>query len=251
MHVQRLRKSLRVMQSFVTKLSWLKTLADLVRVSVVEWHSVFQGASKSIDPKSTPFSQAQNFAPAAFPTWWLTHFPVSMSCRTDLKADMFHLLEEQIRIDRTNALGGASSFSKTLEMIGLLVNEVTQSHAVALSWLMSSVDDVSRKAGNDLLAYADRLADGPCFSLPGLPERMEFRRWTQSNICRMNYLRSDFHKTAQFARLLIASGNGVDHSDSLVSIVGHVYLGIAQSKLGKHVTAAATFQKALDILGKW
>ena len=272
--VIKLRKSLNLLQQYSTKLAWLRTIEDLVRVSALEWKETCLRAEKIVGDPKMSFTYAQSLAPAVFPTWWLSHFPVSLSSRVDLKAEIFCNLEEQIRIDRTNALGGASSFLRTVNMIGSLVNELTESHLIALgmsesynvlislmafcnihgSRLISSVDESSQKAGNDLLMYALMLADGPCLNIPGLSERLEYRRWTQSNLCRMYYLRSNFEKTAQCARFLISpessSGDNESTGPDLQSTFGRMYLGAAQSKLGKHVTAVATFQQAIDSLAK-
>ena len=265
-----LRKSLNLMQQYAAKLAWLRTIEDLVKVSAVEWHKTCQRASSIVSDQTLTFSFAQTLAPAVFPTWWLSHFPVSLSCRVDLHSETFLSLERQIRIDRTNSLGGASSFAKSLNMIEELVNELTESHSVALGMsesynvlvslmafcnihgakLITSIDKASQKAGSDLLLFSLRLADGPFLSLPGLSERAEYLRWTQSNICRMYYLLSNFEKVIQYARLLMSTPR-LTKSDSLIFVIGNMYLAAAQSKLGRHVTAATTLQTALGVLEIW
>lgn len=73
------------------------------------------------------------------------------------------------------------------------------------SILASSSDEKSQKAGLDLFKYAEALGDGPTFSLPGMVEKMEYKQWTHSNLCRLYYQRGEYAKAADHAREMMST----------------------------------------------
>ena len=266
----KLNRVLSILEGWGAGFAWRRTMEDLVRIASRDWGLIMAVAAKQVGPRMA-FTRSQALAPAILPNWWIGHFPVRYSSRVNLKSEVFQELEEQLRKDKIHSLGGVRDFSASMRIISRLVGEVSQVHVVSLglttaydtlvslmvfcnihgSNLAASGDERSQKAGLDLLKYAEALSDGPTLSLPGMVEKMQYKLWTHSNLSRLYYMRGDFTRAADHARVMMAIKVGEPAREELMNVFGHMYLGLIQSKMGRHTTAAATLEKTLENLSAW
>ena len=278
--VKALDKAMRMMQQWVARYSWKLTIDCLTKIAAEDWRTICAHTA-AVHGRKHAFSKAQILAPAVLPSWQLSHFPLTITNRVDLKSKPLLELENQIRRDRINTLGGVGDFHESLNMLASLVDELTGVRVQALglsesySLLISLVlfcnihgtDMVSernfmvpkqdaslekfRMFGVELLKYAQRLCDGPDFAVSGLTEKLEYQQFTLNNLTRVHFMLGEYEKAAEYSRIIETIKSGDRSRDDLVSIISQLHVALAQSKLGKHNTAISTLRKTSDRLVVW
>jgi hypothetical protein len=277
----RVKKAMSMMQQWVARYSWKIAIDCLTNIAAEEWRTICAHMAE-VHGRKYAFSKAQILAPAVLPSWYLSHFPLNITHRVDLKTDPLLGLENQIRRDRINTLGGIGDFQETLNKLASLVDELTGAARVqaldmsaSYNLLVSLIvfcnihgtDMVSernfmvpkqeaslekfRMVGIELLRYAQRLCDGPDFAVSGLTEKLEYQQWTLNNLTRVHFMLGDYEKAAECSRMIETIKTGDQRRDNLVAIISLLHVALVQSKLGKHNTAISTLQKTSDRLVTW
>ena len=277
----RVKKAMSMMQQWVARYSWKIAIDCLTNVAAEEWRTICAHTA-AVHGRKYAFSKAQILAPAVLPSWYLSHFPLNITHRVDLKTDPLLGLENQIRRDRINTLGGIGDFQETLKKLASLVDELAGAARVqaldmsaSYNLLVSLIvfcnihgtDMVSernfmvpkqdaslekfRMVGIELLRYAQRLCDGPDFAVSGLAEKLEYQQWTLNNLTRVHFMLGDYEKAAECSRMIETIKTGDQRRDNLVAIISLLHVALVQSKLGKHNTAISTLQRTSDRLVTW
>ena len=277
-HLKNLRKAMGMMQQWSARFAWKRTMDALTGVAAAEWRTICLHTSKLYGRKEA-FSRAQILAPAILPSWWLSHFPLELSKRVDLKQHPLIALQNQIRDDRIQILGANGDFTKSLNILSSLVVQLTggakrialdltSSYDMLVSLIVfcniKGLDMVSQidftaarqdpsveklqSMGFEMLKYAERLCDGPNFVLRGLTEKLEYKQWTVNNLCHVYWANGDYDKAIEYARKTSETKTDDLSRNELISIISSINLALVQSKIGKHNTAIGILHKASDQL---
>jgi tetratricopeptide (TPR) repeat protein len=279
--LKKVKRSMIMMQQWAAQFSWKRTVDYLTKVAAKDWPTICAHTAASHGRKEA-FTRAQILAPAVLPSWWLSHFPFALTKRVNLKREALAELDQQIRRDRINTLGGIGDFQDALNLLSSLADDLTGKARVTALNMSDSYDllvsliafcnvrgtdmvsernftvstqdsslEKCRSFGIDMLKYAERLCDGPPLGLPGLTEKLAYKQWTYSNLCRVHCMLGDYSKAAEYGRMIETTRTGDTGRDDLVSIVSRIHIALVQSKLGKHNTSISMLQKASDRLVNW
>jgi actin-related protein len=260
-----LRKAITMMQQWVTRYCWKHTVDLLTKVAAQDWSTICMHMTL-LYGRQEAFSRTQALAPAILPSWWLSHFPLSITKRVNLKKEPLVALDHQIRRDRTDCLGANGDFRVTFGMLSSLVDQLTggarvrtldlsDSYGMLISLIvfcnLRASDLVDDSLKLEMLKYAQRLCDGPDFACPGLSEKLEYKQWTLSNLCRVSFAMGQYDKAAEYGRMIETVKTGNVGRDQLIRIMAQIYVAVVHSKQGKHNTALLGLEKNSSRLARW
>ena len=138
-HLSKLKNAMKMMQQWAARYCWNRTVDFLTKIAATEWRTICAHTTTLYGRKEA-FSKAQVLAPAVIPSWWLSHFPLTLTNRVDLKREPLVALDNQIRRDRIKTLGGIGDFQETLQLLSSLVNNLTGGFRVKSFDLTASYD---------------------------------------------------------------------------------------------------------------